>query len=180
MISTNTHCFFYSGVFSQWYKCKFVLDGVEWNTSEQFMMAEKAKLFNDRSTFELILKSTSPGEQKALGRQVQGFDKAKWDTVARDIVYRGNKAKFAQNPKLWEKLRKTAPKILVEASPVDRIWGIGRGLSDPCIADPEKWLGTNWLGEVLTRVRDDLIQEFASIEERVMAKENPPTGEWNF
>lgn len=120
------------------------------------MMAEKARLFNDTATLAKIMASPDPREQKAYGRAVQGFDRDKWDAVARDVVYKGCLAKFTQNPDLKATLLATGDTVMVEASPVDSIWGIGLDKSDPRAQDPSQWRGTNWLGEVLMRVRKDI------------------------
>jgi len=148
--------FFWSGLFSNWPLSPFQLDGIWYNCSEQWMMAEKARLFGDTGTLAKILVSIEPREQKALGRQVKGFDKAKWDKVARDVVYKGCFAKFSQNPDLKKTLFDTEGTTLVEASPEDRIWGIGLSKHDPRAQNRPTWRGKNWLGEVLTKVREDL------------------------
>jgi ribA/ribD-fused uncharacterized protein len=149
--------FFWNGEFSQWYPCKFKDDtGKIFVTAEQFMMHHKALTFGDAEIAELILKTNNPKDQKALGRQVKNFDADKWNSVAKDIVYQGNQYKFTQNPVLLDVLLSTGNKTIVEASPYDRIWGIGLGEEQARITPPEQWLGTNWLGEVLTKLRDDL------------------------
>ena len=103
------------------------------------------------------MEEDSPKEQQKLGRKVHNFDKAKWNTVARTIVYRGNIAKFIQNPKLGEMLVATKGTTLVEASPIDTIWGIGLAEDNPLVKDRQTWKGLNWLGETLTKVRDDIM-----------------------
>lgn len=145
------------GVFSQWHICRFNVDGIEYNCAEQFMMASKARLFGDKKCEEAVMEAKHPRDQKAIGRLVKPFDAGKWDSVARDLVYEGNYAKFTQNDDLKETLLSTQGTTLVEASPYDQIWGIGRGLSDPLALKRETWNGTNWLGEVLTKLRHDLI-----------------------
>jgi ribA/ribD-fused uncharacterized protein len=146
--------------FSQWAPATFVIDGITYNCTEQWMMAEKARLFGDTETLEKIMQSTKPSEQQRLGRQVKGFEVDKWNSVAIDVVYRGNHAKFTQNPTMQNELLATAGTTLVEASPYDKIWGIG--MSDfeaKGVNDRSKWRGLNWLGEVLTRLRDNLLKE---------------------
>lgn len=145
--------------FSQWHPSQFVIDGVEYNTAEQFMMASKARFFKDEEALEAIMETDDPYEQKKLGRAVQGFDEDCWNAVAIDFVVEGNKAKFGQNPDLKKALLETDDKILVEASPYDRIWGVGLRESDPRILDRAQWLGTNWLGDALSEVRAALRQE---------------------
>ncbi len=155
---------FWDGPFSQWYPCYFEIDDVEYNCAEQFMMAEKARLFQDWDTLEMIMDSESPATQKALGRAVDGFEEARWQSddthndqpVCWNIVWRGNVAKFSQNDYLYEILCETSGTTLVEASPVDTIWGIGLGQEDPRCHHREAWRGMNWLGEVLTEVREYL------------------------
>jgi ribA/ribD-fused uncharacterized protein len=148
--------FFWSGWPSQWYPADFAIDGVEYGCAEQFMMAEKARLFGDKEALHAILRTDSPVEQKALGRTVRDFDEARWTGACREVVYRGNIAKFSQNPDLLELLLVTGDKTLVEASPKDRIWGIGLAADDPRAMNRSAWRGKNWLGEVLMRVRAEL------------------------
>src|SRR3954466_8109738 len=117
--------FFWSGPFSQWHRCRFTVAGKTYNCAEQYMMEQKALLFDDRQTAERIMQAGHPRTQKALGRQVRGFLKEHWDAVAREVVYRGNWAKFTQDPELHAALLATAGTTLVEASPHDTVWGIG-------------------------------------------------------
>jgi ribA/ribD-fused uncharacterized protein len=123
------------------------------------MMAEKARMFEDSINLAHIMTSVKPKDQKAYGRKVVGFNKAIWDKEAKNIVYKGNYAKFNQNLDLKKKLLATEGTTLVEASPVDCIWGIGLKADDPRARQRETWLGTNWLGETLTKVRDNIIKE---------------------
>ena len=149
--------FFWSGPFSQWHKSKMVIDGINFGTAEQFMMYSKATLFGDKEIAEKILKTSNPKEQKALGRLVKNFDNKIWQEQCREIVYKGNYAKFTQDGILKKQLLATAGTTLVEASPFDKIWGIGLAENDPRAKDRSKWLGTNLLGETLTKLREDLI-----------------------
>jgi ribA/ribD-fused uncharacterized protein len=158
------HTFFYGGPFSQWYPSMFEVDGISYCTAEQYMMAEKARLFEDYDAAARILATTLPHEQKAIGRRVQNFDLAKWNAVARDIVYRGNYAKFTQNEVLKEELLATVGTLLVEGSPTDQLWGVGLGCYDKDIQNPKNWRGTNWLGEVLTKVREDILAGVVTTE----------------
>ncbi len=151
--------FFWNGPFSQWEEAEFEIDDVTYNCAEQYMMAMKAKMFDDLDTLDRIMEAEWPREQKKLGRQVKGFDVERWNTRAREIVYEGNYAKFTQNPHLLEKLMATKGTTLVEASPEDCIWGIGMAEGEPGIEDRDNWRGTNWLGEVLTGLREDLVDE---------------------
>ena len=156
----DKYVFFYGGPFSQWYRSKFTIDGVEYNCAEQYMMAQKALLFGDEEARVKIMKSHSPSDQKAAGRKVKNFDPDKWNLVAKSVVYRANIAKFS-TPYLKEYILATGNKEIVEASPTDRIWGIGLSEDNPDIYDKSKWRGTNWLGEVIMQVRDTLGKENA-------------------
>ena len=154
---------FWHGPLSQWEESFFTLDGVEYNCTEQYMMAAKARLFEDEQTLNMIMESDSPKTQKKLGRLVDGFTDDIWQedqdngySRAWNIVWSGNMAKFSQNPWLLANLRYTEGSTLVEASPHDRIWGIGMRESDPGARDRSCWLGLNLLGEVLTSVREHL------------------------
>jgi ribA/ribD-fused uncharacterized protein len=151
--------FFYSNKspFSQWYKADFEVDGLQYNCAEQFMMHQKALLFNDEEMAEAIMSTSNPGKQKAFGRKVKGYDNEVWHEESRNVVYKANEAKFTQNENLNKRLFKTEGTTLVEASPYDLIWGVGMSVTDPRINNPENWLGTNWLGETLTNVREDLL-----------------------
>lgn len=162
----DQYVFFWDGPFSQWDSSNFELDGIEYNCAEQYMMAEKARLFGDDETLEQIMEADDPDTQKKLGRLVNGFDEDVWQEDEDNgyprcwnIVWRGNMAKFSQNRHLLQELLATDEKILVEASPYDLIWGVGLRAEDPRINNPENWRGTNWLGEVLTIVRSFLRNE---------------------
>jgi len=148
--------FFWGGTMSQWAKSKFIIDGVEFNTCEQYMMYKKALMFHDYDIAEQVMNSKNPRDQKALGRKVKNFDKKIWEAYCRDIVYDGNVAKFTQNKDMLEELLFTGDRTIVEASPKDFIWGIGLAADDPRAKDRSKWKGTNWLGEAIERVREDI------------------------
>lgn len=150
--------FFWSGPFSNWYKCAFKVNSTTYNCTEQYMMYQKAILFNDMDIAQKILSSADPKEQKAFGREVKNFNPEKWNEACRDIVFEGNLAKYDQNKRLKDILLATAGTTLVEASPYDKIWGIGLTADDSRALSRETWRGKNWLGEVLTEVREYLIE----------------------
>lgn len=156
----ENYYFFYetSHPFSQWHKSKFIVDNIEFNSAEQYMMYSKALLFDDKDTALLILKSRNVREQKQLGREVKRFDSDKWNEKAPDFVYQGNMAKFTQNKDFLELLISTKGNTIVEASPTDEIWGIGLSESDNKSKDIFDWRGTNWLGIVLTELREELLE----------------------
>lgn len=145
--------------FSNWYRAEFEVNNVRFNCSEQYMMYKKAVLFNDDTIANKIIAASNPGKQKALGRQVKNFNQEIWEDNCKQIVYDANYAKFTQNEPLLKALLKTKGTTLVEASPVDTIWGIGLAEDDPRASDRTKWKGTNWLGEILTELRENLIKE---------------------
>ena len=148
--------FFWGGPMSQWAKSDFVIDGLEFNTCEQYMMYKKAMLFGDTVTAEKIMKAKHPRVQKKLGREVTPFDDNKWVSICKNVVYDANMAKFSQNAKMKEELMLTGDKEICEASPYDKRWGVGMSADNPLIKEKANWDGLNWLGEVLTKVRDDL------------------------
>ena len=145
--------------FSQWYDRGFVIDGIQYKCAEQYMMAQKARVFGDDEIFELILKSDDPKDIKALGRKVKGFNSDLWNENKFRIVLEGNYAKFSQNEDLRDFLMSTNDKILVEASPYDKIWGIGMRESEDGVNNPKNWKGTNLLGFAIMQVRDMLMKE---------------------
>lgn len=144
--------------FSQWYPCTFVVDGVTYNTAEQYMMAQKALLFNDKEIFDEIMSASHPKQYKALGRKIRGFDGKLWDEKKGQIVVDGNLAKFSQNKELGEFLLNTNERVLVEASPYDTIWGIGMSANAAGLENPQNWKGQNLLGFALMEVRDMLLR----------------------
>ncbi len=144
---------------SQWWPSRFEIDGILYTCAEQYMMAEKARLFGDEDVRAQILQAKHPKQMKTLGRQVRNFEDALWKQEAYGIVLRASREKFRQNEDLWAFLRGTQQRILVEASPVDRIWGIGMAKDDPNVENPTKWRGSNLLGFALSQARDELIEE---------------------
>lgn len=144
--------------FSQWYNCRFSVDGVEYHTAEQYMMSQKALLFGDTAVNAEIMQANHPKQFKDLGRKISGFNEKVWNDNKTDIVIRGNYAKFSQNPELKEFLLNTSKRILVEASPYDKIWGIGMSSDDSGVDNPLNWQGENLLGFCLMEVRDMLLE----------------------
>lgn len=155
----DTHHFFWSGPFSQWFACEFSLNGHDYKTAEQAMMHGKALIFGDEITARKIMEAVAPGKQKALGREVAGFDQRRWDAEKVDLVTRINLAKFGQNKGLRRKLFQTGELPLVEASPLDTIWGIGLDADAARNISPDQWPGQNLLGKVLTAVRETLARQ---------------------
>ena len=155
--------FFYNGPFSQWYPSPFVIDERKFVNAEQFMMYSKAVLFKDVDAAYRIMESNNPAEQKALGRQIKNFDVETWNGAvgpmlpkAWTVVKKGSLNKFSQNPELLKVLADTVGTTLVEASFYDKIWGIGLSEDDSARYKRKNWLGTNWLGRILTDIRFEL------------------------
>ena len=143
-------------VFSQWYPNDFTCDGATYRTAEHFMMAEKARLFDDQHHLNLILQAVTPAEAKKLGRQVRGFQDDLWNDRGVEIVTRGSIAKFGSDNALRDYLVGTGDRVLVEASPRDRVWGIGMGRNNPAVEQPSQWRGKNLLGFALMQARAEL------------------------
>lgn len=164
MSRTATHVYFVGGPFSQWwqknpFRAALVEGGEEmvFKNAEKFMMMGKAETFGDADALVEMMACDDPKELKLMGRRVKGYDDDRWREIAREIVYRGNMAKFSQHPDLLDDLRQTGTRKIVEGAWYDKVWGVGLAWDDPKIIDEANWQGTNWLGEVLMRVRADLI-----------------------
>lgn len=146
--------------FSQWWESPFEVEGIIYKTAEHWMMAKKAELFEDTAILEKIIVCKSPAEAKKLGREVKNYEEQKWLNHRFQIVKEGNLHKFNQNNDLKTMLLNTGNRILVEASPVDAIWGIGMASDHKDCAHPERWRGLNLLGFALMEVRDELHNPF--------------------
>ena len=153
-----------NGYLSNWFLSDFTVDGIRFTSMEQYMMYQKAVLFNDFETAAKILLRNKPSEHKSLGRLVKGFDEDIWLKQKENIVYNGNYLKFTQNKDLKEILMATSDKLLVEANGEDKIWGIGMYVDDPNLLKTELW-GQNLLGNTLTKLRDEIKNlEFFKLE----------------
>jgi hypothetical protein len=165
---TDDLALFYHGPLSQWWYSKFVVDDVVYNCTEQYMMHKKAQVFGDKETAYAIMHvkplnpafitqkdfTEFPREQKRLGRLVKPFNEDIWDNICRPLVFRGNTARYQQDSLFHAMLELTGQRTIVEASPYDPIWGIGMKRDDPLARDKATWKGKNYLGYVLTDVRD--------------------------
>ena len=141
---------------SQWWPSPFTVDGVRYATAEHWMMAAKARLFLDAEAERLALAAEHPAEAKKAGRLVRGFDDTVWARESFRIVVEGSVHKFAAHPELRGFLLGTGERVLVEASPLDRVWGIGLAATDQGAGDPERWKGPNLLGFALMEARERL------------------------
>jgi ribA/ribD-fused uncharacterized protein len=147
---------------SQWWPSPFVADSVVYATAEHWMMAAKARLFGDVEATERVLAARHPAEAKKAGRLVRGFDEAVWERERFAVVVEGSVRKFAADPALRGFLLGTGGRVLVEASPLDRVWGIGLAAGDEAASDPERWRGPNLLGFALMEARERLRGEGAA------------------
>jgi len=138
---------------SQWWPSPFVVDGSRYATAEHWMMAGKARLFGDERARERVLAAAHPAAAKKAGRLVRDFDEAIWERERFRIVVEGSVHKFAADEALRAFLLSTGERVLVEASPVDRVWGIGLAANDEAAAEPERWRGLNLLGFALMEAR---------------------------
>ncbi len=170
-MKNNEPVFFWGGIYSQWFRSRFEVDGVVYRTAEHYMMACKARTFGDKETLELILAEPDPSKAKQLGRQVKDWIDDIWTQVRFQHVCRGSYEKFRQNPALLHQLVETGDGLIVEASPYDKIWGVGldeeaakRWYDDQIAAmapdDREvPWPGLNLLGKALMAARTMLTQQ---------------------
>lgn len=164
---TNKRIYFWGGIFSQWAKCDFVWISPDnhnymFNCAEQAMMYRKALLFKDEEAAERVLSCKDPRDQKAIGRTIRGYNDEEWDKVKFDIVAENNYLKFSQNPGWKELLIFTDGYELVEASPYDKVWGVGLGEDNPLILDENNWNGENLLGKAIVDARDKIINDLKS------------------
>lgn len=158
----SNYLFFWSkkhDFLSNFYPSEFNVGDQHFICSEQYFMKKKQELF-DSSNIKLaglIMNEKDPKKIKKFGRMVKNFDEEIWNQHKYQIMYQGVKAKFTSNPNLRKKLLETKNKILVEASPYDKIWGIGLNESNAKKKLHTEWPGKNLLGKVLMQVRQELI-----------------------
>ena len=153
---TDTHVFFWNGEFSNFYPCNFKYKEHIFHNSEQAFMWEKAMFFNDKESASMILACPTPSIAKKLGRKVKNFEQTVWLSAGYEVMVNAVYAKFDQNKDLKAILLSTGDKTLVEASPVDIIWGIGLHWDDDKVLDESQWRGMNLLGKALMEVREIL------------------------
>ncbi|MFE3556515.1 NADAR family protein [Streptomyces sp. NPDC059193] len=141
---------------SQWWPAEFTVGDVRYATAEHWMMAGKARLFEDADAERAALAAPTPAQAKNAGRLVRGFDDAVWERERFALVVEGSVHKFDSDPALRSYLLSTLDRVLVEASPLDRIWGIGLAADDERALDPARWQGLNLLGFALMEARERL------------------------
>lgn len=142
-----------NGYLSNWYLSEFNINGIQYSSMEQYMMYQKALLFNDSDIAGQILGTSNVGKIKALGRAVKNYNELMWSGQRQIIVYNGLLEKFRQNDALKEQLLATGQSILAECAVQDRIWGIGLSMKDDKRFDMNEWQGQNLLGFSLMCVR---------------------------
>jgi ribA/ribD-fused uncharacterized protein len=142
-----------AGCLSQWWPVEFTVDGVLFRSAEHYMMWRKARLFDDHDMAERVVAATHPRDAKMLGRGVANFDDETWVEHRFEIVTDASRHKFGQHADLRAWLVGTGDRVLVEASPTDRVWGIGLAAADERATDPARWRGLNLLGFALMRAR---------------------------
>ena len=140
---------------SNFYPCKFNLEGETFNSSEQYIQWTKAKYSNDSITMERIMNCEDAADCKEVSRDITNLDRTGWAKSAESLCYHGIKAKYAQNNHLLDTLLNTGDKILVEAS-YDEIWGTGQPLGSRDCLCQTKWKSVGILGKILMRIRNDL------------------------
>ena len=153
------YTFFWHGPLSNWAPSEFVFNGIKFNCGEQYMMFTKAALFEDLEMMAEIMSTTSPRLQKEYGRKVKGYSDEVWMPVCVELMARGLYAKFTQNEHSKNALLATVGTEIVEASPMDIVWGVGLAAEDPRIQDKSQWRGTNFLGIVLMMVREMILKD---------------------
>lgn len=142
-----------TGYLSNWYKCNFTIDGIEFSSSEQYLMYMKAVTFKDRVQKEAIMATDDLATIKACGRKVQNFDSKIWNGIRQFVMLDGLMAKFGQNEELKKKLLATGDAVLAECAPKDNNWGIGLDVNNRERFETDKWRGQNLLGFTLMEVR---------------------------
>lgn len=147
-----------NGYLSNWYLSDFSVDEIQYSSMEQYMMYQKALLFQDMEIAKQILNTSNVGKIKALGRSVKNYEDVIWNGMRQIIVYQGLLQKFQQNTELKEKLLATQEHLLAECAVQDKIWGIGLSMKDERRLHLDKWQGQNLLGFSLMRVRSALKQ----------------------
>lgn len=166
---TEKHVFFFKNAcpFSNFYMpCRFLYKyGEEYCTfdsSEQAFMWIKAKTFGDEEIAEKIFTEgkNDPAFCKKLGRKVKNYDEEVWGSIRYGVFFKVNLAKFTQNEHLKHFLldHRFDNKTFVEASPYDKIWGIGMGLGDEGVDDEKNWRGQNLMGKCITEVRNTILK----------------------
>lgn len=159
---TDEYVFFWGDddIYSNFYitPTPMVIGGktIMFRSSEHAFMYIKALYFCDLKSADLIIKTSHPYDAKKIGRKVKNFNDILWSAISMTVMYDVNLAKFSHTEILRQCLLETGDRIIVEASPYDKIWGIGLAENDPKALDQSNWKGKNNLGKVLMQLRETL------------------------
>jgi N-glycosidase YbiA len=152
------------GFLSHFWPAPIAIDGQEWPTVEHYYQAQKSA---DAGYRDAIRQAATPGMAKRLAAQPhaprriskhswflanQAVPREDWLEVKLDIMRRADGAKFTQHPELAAALLATADSELIEDSPSEPYWGVGR--------DGQ---GLNWAGRVLMEIRQKLADDRKSL-----------------
>lgn len=150
---TKDGIYFWGSIFSNFFFMPIRYKGIKFPTTEHAFMWEKANYFDDKIIANMILDIPHPNGAKSLGREIKNYNDKEWSKVRYDYMLEVNRVKWKM---LKDVLVLTENKIIVEASPTDRIWGVGLSQENPKILDQSNWLGENLLGKVIMQIRDEL------------------------
>ncbi len=159
--TTDSHIYFWNGIYSQWHTThnQFTENGIQYPNAEKYMMMEKAKVFGATDIYDKMKEVDSPRTIKALGREIKNFSDKVWDEHKMEVVARASFLKFSQNPDLLRQLIADKDKTLVEASPVDKVWGIGLHYDDDKVLNESDWNGQNLLGKCIMIARNKILKK---------------------
>lgn len=146
-----------NGYLGNWFNAPFHANGIHFYTSEHYMMYHKALLMGDQEIANAIIQNPDPSTAKKLGSRVKPWNEEIWIRERCRIMYEACYAKFSAHLGLRNLLIATGDAVIAEASPLDKIWGIGIGVTNKDSANPQQWKGLNLLGKVLMKVREDLL-----------------------
>ena len=156
-MENNKYKFFWKGILSNFAHTQYISwDEIEFCCVEQEFMYRKAIYLRDIETSREIMKTTNPKVIKKLGREVKGYDDSLWSEVREGFMYQACLSKFTQHQEARRELLSYPGRVFVEASPYDTIWGIGLSEDDPRAIDSDQWRGKNLLGQILTKIRDQI------------------------
>lgn len=157
-VTNGDYVAFWGSVFSNFFPCHFILDGKVWTSSEKYFMHKKAITFGDEEIAEKIYELDDPRQIKRLGREVKNYSEDIWNNIREEVMYEGVKAKFEQDGLCNYCLLQYPNETYIEGSPFDKIWGVGIKYDDDKIFEPSNWHGKNLLGKILTRVRNEILE----------------------
>lgn len=137
--------------------CEIMIRGIKYKSVTHYLMVRKAEVLEKSDVASDILKGNNFGEWQYFYFNHISQKDARWDEVFEDELYLANVAKFTQDDSNKEDLLDLCPHPakFVYADPFDPNLGIGIGIR--AAFQGEQWNGKNLLGEVLTRVRDEIV-----------------------